>query len=201
MRAFMSCFALALGLLSAAPASADIIPPDVARCRGKEAGDACSMSGPDGKGVCVKSTCSRWSYDPAAGKRAPVKRECLKCRPGKPAPKPRPKPKPTPKPAPTPAADMGASDQGVAPAADMGAAPTADQGASAAADQGAPAKADKAEPGAPKTTSASATTPSTDAVPRQRGGCATPGGEGVPVGLIACAGLGLLAVCRRREDV
>lgn len=198
MRAFLSCFALALGLLSAAPASADIIPPDVARCRGKAAGDTCSMPGPDGKGVCVKSTCSRWRYNHATRTRESVQRECLKCLSSDPAARPKPKPTPntTPIPIPTPAADMGAPDQGAAPAADMGAAPTSDMGVSPAADQGAPVKADKAEPSAAK-----ATTPSTDAVPKQRGGCATPGGEGVPVGLIACAGLGLLVVCRRREDV
>jgi hypothetical protein len=46
-------------LLLAAPARADLVPPEVSACAAKQAGAACTNNGP---GVCKDSTCSRLDY-------------------------------------------------------------------------------------------------------------------------------------------
>lgn len=67
---------LALALVVAAPAWADLIRPAEAECREKQQGAACRAG--DGAGVCEASTCSRKDYSggvPPKTKSVP----CLKC--------------------------------------------------------------------------------------------------------------------------
>src|SRR3954452_20838817 len=87
MRSFH--FALAsLLLVLAAPARADLPPPDTEGCRMASAGDTCDLDGQssDGgtkAGTCRKATCSRidyahWDHD-ASAVPPTMEYECLKC--------------------------------------------------------------------------------------------------------------------------
>lgn len=64
-------------LLSAALAWADVPPPDVAGCQGKQAGDACERDDRSA-GTCAKATCSRNDYSEGPPPKT-VDYECLKC--------------------------------------------------------------------------------------------------------------------------
>jgi len=69
-------------LSSAAPALADVIPPEVEPCMGRSAGDACTLSGENG--TCAESRCTRLDYGNRDGSGPPstVEYDCLKCEPG-----------------------------------------------------------------------------------------------------------------------
>lgn len=77
--AFLS---FALLLSNAAPALADVIPPEVEPCMGRSAGDACTISGDSG--TCAESRCTRLDYGNRDGSGPPstVEYDCLKCEPG-----------------------------------------------------------------------------------------------------------------------
>lgn len=62
--------AIALGL-AAAPAAADLLPPEATPCQGKTAGAECDLT-PTTKGVCVKVTASR---------PGPGSKEWIECKP------------------------------------------------------------------------------------------------------------------------
>ncbi|MEW5742287.1 MAG: hypothetical protein AB1938_25445 [Myxococcota bacterium] len=74
-------------VLSASTAWADIPPPDVSGCNGKEVGAACRRD--DGSpGACAKSTCTRNDYSEGPPPKT-VNYECLRCTAGAaPAPVP-----------------------------------------------------------------------------------------------------------------
>jgi hypothetical protein len=46
-------------LLRSFPAQADVVPPEVAPCQGKQAGDACVYNG---AGICANQTCNKLDY-------------------------------------------------------------------------------------------------------------------------------------------
>lgn len=73
-------------LLSASLVWADVPPPDVAGCQGKQAGDACERDDRSA-GTCVKATCSRNDYSEGPPPKT-VDYECLKCGAAAAAPSP-----------------------------------------------------------------------------------------------------------------
>lgn len=67
--------------LTAAPASADVVPLDVEACTGRAAGSACVAGGTSG--ACQSSECTRLAYGDAATPTV-VEYDCLRCVPGAP---------------------------------------------------------------------------------------------------------------------
>jgi hypothetical protein len=63
-------------------AHADVIPPDVADCSSKKAGDACMLSMESKPGVCQESTCSRLDYSQGTPPKGSIEYPCLRCTPG-----------------------------------------------------------------------------------------------------------------------
>jgi MYXO-CTERM domain-containing protein len=75
-----------LALVAGAPsfARADVPPPDVDACEGRQAGEACTIEGyldqPDQTGVCVSTTCESTTPNrPDAGPRPDY--ACIRCEP------------------------------------------------------------------------------------------------------------------------
>jgi hypothetical protein len=71
------CFTAALlfGLLT----RADVIPPEIPPCNGKQVGDACTYKG---SGICQNQTCTRLDYSnwgPDGGQIGTVTYTCLEC--------------------------------------------------------------------------------------------------------------------------
>jgi hypothetical protein len=73
-------FTVLLTLATAAPAHADLIPPEVAHCQNSRVGAPCSTSSnSELDGTCQPATCSRRSYDHDAQKWGEEEYECLRC--------------------------------------------------------------------------------------------------------------------------
>ncbi len=87
MRRILGPALFTLALVTAAPARADVVPPEVTACSGKEIGAACSqpdsVAGACAKGTCSKLDYSRWDRD-AMSSPPTMQYECVKCVAGTP---------------------------------------------------------------------------------------------------------------------
>lgn len=84
MRLFLSSLCLLALTAASGVASADVIDPSQAECRGKKLGDACSLMGDPSEGTCQTGRCCRNDYSQGVPPKT-VCSDCLKCQAGKPA--------------------------------------------------------------------------------------------------------------------